>query len=129
MAVVFYPGAVERVLFTARSRALGLYGRQFREVARGLAPVDTGFLASMIRLGPVSGGARFVNVTALAFYSMYQETGTGIYFSERYRRFFPRGGRTTPWTYYNSRFGGFVYTRGNRPQSYMLPALDLMAIA
>jgi len=53
-------------------------------------------------------------------YGLYQEFGTGIY------SVFGTG-RKTPWVYYyrgRKRPHGFVWTRGNRPQPWLVPAFN-----
>lgn len=82
--------------------------------AQRLAPVDTGALKASITRQDTSDGA---TVYTDQPYAIYQEFGTGIYAEGG-------DGRKTPWTYHSDTYG-FVYTHGNRPQSFMRPAFPV----
>ncbi|MED4461860.1 HK97-gp10 family putative phage morphogenesis protein [Metabacillus fastidiosus] len=85
--------------------------------ARSLAPVDDGNLRSSIEVQLLEGGLT-ARVTVSAHYAIYVEYGTGIYAKNG-------DGRTTPWTYYSTKLGRYVTTRGQRPQEFWGPAVDI----
>lgn len=85
--------------------------------AKMLAPVDDGNLRDSIEMEILEGGLTAV-VRVTASYAVYVNFGTGIYAVEG-------NGRQTPWTYYSDKLGRFVTTRGQRPQEFWGPAVDM----
>lgn len=85
--------------------------------AKMLAPVDDGNLRDSIEMEIRDGGLTAV-VRVTAHYAVYVNFGTGIYAENG-------DGRKTPWTYYSDKLGRFVTTRGQRPQEFWGPAVDL----
>lgn len=85
--------------------------------AKMLAPVDDGNLRDSIEMEIFDAGFTAV-VRVTAHYAVYVEYGTGIYAQEG-------NGRQTPWTYYSDKLGRFVTTRGQRPQEFWGPAVDV----
>lgn len=81
-------------------------GEIVRAEAQANCPKDTGRLANSIVIGPT------------AEYGIYVEFGTGS-----------KGDSSKPhtskkgWVYFNERTGGFVYTTGQAPQPFLIPAL------
>ncbi|WP_203364717.1 HK97-gp10 family putative phage morphogenesis protein [Bacillus sp. REN10] len=85
--------------------------------AKALAPVDDGNLKQSIETEVTNGGLTAV-VTVGAHYAIYVEFGTGIYATGG-------DGRKTPWIYWSDKLGRFVYTRGQKPQEFWGPAVDI----
>lgn len=113
------------------ARALGQFGDQIEDeikrivaetayiiqsTAQALAPSDDGNLRRSIEVSFLEGGLT-AKVTVGAHYAIYVNFGTGIYAKNG-------DGRITPWTYYSTKLGRFVTTRGQRPQEFWDPALD-----
>lgn len=95
-------------------RTLEAIGAYASSNAKALAPVDDGNLRSSIN-HRVDVAKRKVTIGASANYSAYVEFGTG--------RYAERGGRQTPWYYYNEKLGRVVKTEGMQPQPYLRPAV------
>lgn len=58
-----------------------------------------------------------VLIGSYAEYSIYVEKGTGIYAEDN-------DGRKTPWVYYDHKTEQYYYTKGQRPQPFIMPAVD-----
>lgn len=87
--------------------------------AKALVPVDTSNLKGSIDVEYSSDGLS-AHIIVGAFYGIYVEFGTGVHAIHN-------DGRKTPWVYYNERYGRWIYTRGNKPQPYFYPALEVAA--
>lgn len=78
---------------------------------------DTGTLTNSIQSEVQSDGW---NITGIIFtpveYAPYVEYGTGL-FAEK------GNGRKTPWSYEDEKTGERIFTRGQKPQPYLRPAL------
>ena len=87
-----------------------------RAEASANCPVDTGALSQSIVVEQVDGTA--VTVGTNLEYGIYVEFGTGSQGD-------PSVAHTTKagWVYFNQRTGGFVYTTGQQPQPFLVPAL------
>jgi HK97 gp10 family phage protein len=94
-------------------------GHEMRETMRSLVPIDTGKLRESLDVELISGADAFqAKAGSDLMYSIYVEKGTGIYAVEG-------NGRKTPWVYFyrgNKGPHGFRWTRGMKPQPFMLPA-------
>lgn len=109
-----------RTLYRSHAvRFVGNAAEVARNVARGNAPVDTGFLRANIVSKVRKLGRELFEavVTAYVNYAIFQEYGTGIY-AENGK------GRQTPWTYFSEGLGRFVTTVGNRPHPFMRPGFE-----
>lgn len=86
--------------------------------AKESAPVDLGQLKGSIyhKQGIDSDGAKYAEVGTNVEYAPYVEFGTGIFASNGL-------GRKTGWAYEN-RKGETIFTRGNKPQPFLTPALE-----
>ena len=80
--------------------------------AKKLAPVDTGNLRNSIS-HKVDPEEPAVYIGSNTSYAAYQEFGTGIY---------TEGGRDTPWVYQDEK-GNWHWTRGNKAQPFLKPAV------
>ena len=78
------------------------------------APVDLGNLKNSIQ---IEAEAREVTIGTNVEYAPYLEFGTGIYAEKG-------DGRKTPWMYFNRKLNTYLWTRGNKPQPFLRPALD-----
>lgn len=91
-------------------------GEIVRAEAQANCPTDTGRLRGSITVQSLDGTSVVVGPTAE--YGVYLEFGTGS-----------KGDPSVPhtskagWVYYNEKTGGFVYTTGQEPQPYLIPAL------
>lgn len=91
-------------------------GEVVRAEAQANCPKDTGRLANSIVVQSEGGNSVVIGPTAE--YGIYVEFGTGS-----------KGDSSKPhtskkgWVYYNERTGGFVYTTGQAPQPFLIPAL------
>jgi HK97 gp10 family phage protein len=56
-------------------------------------------------------------VSAMAFYAMYVEFGTGIHAAGG-------KGRQTPWVYFDEKLKRYVFTRGMKPQPFLVPSWE-----
>jgi HK97 gp10 family phage protein len=85
--------------------------------AKKKAPKDTGALRNSItsKVEQDSGSIKGIVFTPLE-YAPYVEYGTGLFAEEG-------NGRKTPWTYEDEKTGDLIYTRGQKPQPYLRPAL------
>ena len=105
----------EEVLATFRQAAIraleecGLVGEGF---AKRLCPVDTGNLRNSIS-HKVDDGEPAVYIGSNTSYAPYVELATGIY---------AEGGRPTPWVYQDAN-GNWHWTRGNKAQPFLKPAV------
>lgn len=103
-------------LFTdeaAVNAALGKACALVERSAKQKAPKDNGELRRSI----TSKVENFEGVVYTPLeYAPYVEYGTGLFAED--------GGRQTPWAYEDEESGEWVYTRGQKPQPYMRPALD-----
>lgn len=100
---------------SALNKALLRGGEIVRAQAAADCPVDTGRLRSSI---VVEAGDGYVTIGPTAHYGIYVEFGTGA-------KGDPSVSHTTKkgWVYYNKKTGGFVYTTGQAPQPFLVPAL------
>lgn len=85
--------------------------------AKQKAPKDTGALRNSItsKVNVEDNAVKGVVYTPLE-YAPYVEYGTGLFAEE--------GGRKTPWVYEDEKTGEKIFTRGQKPQPYMRPALN-----
>lgn len=88
--------------------------RLVQTTAQQNAPSDTGNLRRSIDFEVEDNGTSGV-IYSNAEYAPYVEFGTGIYATKG-------GGRSTPWVYKGSH--GWVYTRGNKAQPFLEPAIQ-----
>lgn len=93
-------------------RALERCGSQAEGYAKDLAPVDTGNLRNSIS-HKVDDGEPAVYIGSNTSYAPYVELATGIY---------AEGGRPTPWVYQDAN-GNWHWTRGNKAQPFLKPAV------
>ena len=96
----------------AALRALERCGSQAEGYAKDLAPVDTGNLRNSIS-HTVDEDEPAVYVGSNTSYAPYVELATGIY---------AEGGRPTPWVYQDEN-GNWHWTRGNKAQPFLKPAV------
>jgi len=91
-------------------------GEIVRAEAQANCPKDTGRLANSIVVQSEGGNSVVIGPTAE--YGIYVEFGTGS-----------KGDPSKPhtskkgWVYFNESTGGFVYTTGQAPQPFLVPAL------
>lgn len=97
---------------TACIRALERCGSQAEGYAKDLCPVDTGNLRNSIS-HKVDDGEPAVYIGSNTSYAPYVELATGIY---------AEGGRPTPWVYQDEN-GNWHWTRGNKAQPFLKPAV------
>lgn len=93
--------------------ALGKCCALVERSAKQKAPKDSGDLRRSIT-SRVEGDVGIVFTTLE--YAPYVEFGTGI--------FAENGGRETPWAYPDEETGEMIWTRGQKPQPYLRPALN-----
>ena len=105
-------GAVLNALQSAAIKALEECGLVAEGYAKKLAPVDTGNLRNSIS-HKVDPEEPAVYIGSNSLYAAYQEFGTGIYTD---------GGRDTPWVYQDEK-GNWHWTRGNKAQPFLKPAV------
>ena len=105
-------GAVLRAFCTVVEKALEECGLVAEGYAKKLAPVDTGNLRNSIS-HKVDPEEPAVYIGSNSLYAAYQEFGTGIY---------TEGGRDTPWVYQDKK-GNWHWTRGNKAQPFLKPAV------
>lgn len=105
-------GAVLSAFHSAVEKALEECGLVAEGYAKKLAPVDTGNLRNSIS-HKVDPEEPAVYVGTNNLYAAYQEFGTGIY---------TEGGRDTPWVYQDEK-GNWHWTRGNKAQPFLKPAV------
>lgn len=104
----------EAVTDITRKNAIGI-----KELAQTLVPVDTFALRESIGVQMMGNDAL---IGSDLHYAIYVEMGTGIYAVGG-------NGRKTPWRYYyrgNQGPHGWRWTRGQKPQPYMVPAWHSM---
>jgi HK97 gp10 family phage protein len=56
-------------------------------------------------------------ISVMAHYAMYVEFGTGIHAAEG-------KGRQTPWVYFDEKLKRYVFTRGMKPQPFLVPSWE-----
>lgn len=105
-------GAVLSAFHSAVEKALEKCGLVAEGYAKKLAPVDTGNLRNSIS-HKVDPEEPAVYIGSNSLYAAYQEFGTGIY---------TEGGRDTPWVYQDEK-GNWHWTRGNKAQPFLKPAV------
>lgn len=105
-------GAVLNAFQSAVEKALEECGLVAEGYAKKLAPVDTGNLRNSIS-HKVDPEEPAVYIGTNSSYAAYQEFGTGIY---------TEGGRDTPWVYQDAK-GNWHWTRGNKAQPFLKPAV------
>ena len=112
--VVFndYSADVLNEFHDAVLRALERCGEQAEGYAKDLAPVDTGNLRNSIS-HTVDEDEPAVYIGSNTSYAPYVELATGIY---------AEGGRPTPWVYQDEN-GNWHWTRGNKAQPFLKPAV------
>ena len=112
--VVFndYSADVLNEFHDAVLRALERCGEQAEGYAKDLAPVDTGNLRNSIS-HTVDEDDPAVYIGSNTSYAPYVELGTGKY---------TEGGRPTPWVYQDDN-GNWHWTRGNKAQPFLAPAV------
>ena len=91
-------------------------GELIRAEAAATAPVDTGRLRGSIVVEDMGGNR--VRVGTNTEYAIYVEFGTGAKGDSAVAHTTKTG-----WVYYNEKTGGFVYTTGQPPQPFLVPAL------
>ena len=104
--------AVLKAMQQAVEKALEECGLVAEGYAKKLAPVDTGNLRNSIS-HKVDPEEPAVYIGSNSLYAAYQEFGTGIY---------TEGGRDTPWVYQDEK-GNWHWTRGNKAQPFLKPAV------
>lgn len=104
--------AVLAAMQQAVERGLETCGLVAEGYAKKLAPVDTGNLRNSIS-HKVDPEEPAVYIGTNSSYAAYQEFGTGIY---------TEGGRDTPWVYQDEK-GNWHWTRGNKAQPFLKPAV------
>lgn len=104
--------AVLEAMQQAVERGLETCGLVAEGYAKKLAPVDTGNLRNSIS-HKVDPEEPAVYIGSNSLYAAYQEFGTGIY---------TEGGRDTPWVYQDEK-GNWHWTRGNKAQPFLKPAV------
>lgn len=104
--------AVLAAMQQAVERGLETCGLVAEGYAKKLAPVDTGNLRNSIS-HKVDPEEPAVYIGTNSSYAAYQEFGTGIY---------TEGGRDTPWVYQDAK-GNWHWTRGNKAQPFLKPAV------
>ena len=105
-------GAILSAFHSAVEKALEECGLVAEGYAKKLAPVDTGNLRNSIS-HKVDPEEPAVYIGSNTEYAAYQEFGTGIY---------TEGGRDTPWVYQDEK-GNWHWTRGNKAQPFLKPAV------
>lgn len=97
--------------------------------AKALAPVDTGGLAGSIHMQVKDTGKELQGrVYTNCEYAPYVEFGTGVTGNGTYPyqikglnlEYKPKG-----WAYYDEDTGEWIYTKGQKAQPYMYPALNM----
>lgn len=116
MAVKFTDNSKEvlAAMQEAAIRALETCGLTAEGYAKKLAPDQTGALRNSIA-HKVDPSEPAVYIGTNQEYAAYQEFGTGIYAEGG-------GGRPTPWVYRDDE-GKYHWTRGNRAQPFLAPAV------
>lgn len=104
---------VRQEISEALLRALETCGIQCESYAAMLCPAPTGALRNSIT-HQVYPSEKAVHIGTPLEYGAYVELGTGIYYD---------GGRQTPWVYQDVK-GNWHWTRGNRAQPFLKPALS-----
>lgn len=102
---------VSAAIEAAILRGLEKCGLVAEGYAKKLCPVDTGLLRNSIT--HALSGEPAVIIGTDSEYGAYVELGTGKYAD---------GGRPTPWVYQDAK-GNWHYTRGNKAQPFLKPAL------
>lgn len=96
--------------------AMGKCCALVERTAKQTAPKDTGALRNSITSEVQSDGWDVVGVVYSPLeYAPYVEYGTGLFAEEN--------GRRTPWSYEDEETGERIFTRGQKPQPYLRPAL------
>lgn len=86
--------------------------------AKQKAPKDEGTLRNSIQSEVIKDGVDIVGVVFTPLeYAPYVEFGTGLFAEEG-------NGRKTGWAYEDEETGETIWTRGQRPQPYLRPALN-----
>lgn len=98
-------------------RAMGKACALVERTAKQKAPKDTGALRNSIASEVIveDGEVKGVIYTPLE-YAPYIEYGTGLFAEE--------GGRKTPWIYEDEKTGEKIFTRGQKPQPFLRPAVN-----
>lgn len=109
-------------------------GTKVQEDIKSLAPVDTGAYRDSIQLSSVEKNNDIYSITIFSDLNSgwhnialgyLLEWGTGIKgeSTNAYDHVFPY--RQTPWTYYNERYGKWIFTYGNIARPHFFPGLHL----
>lgn len=115
-------------------RILDKVGEDVKEDIKSLAPIDTGRYRESITKSSIeeNGDSYSISIytdlnsgwkgVALGY---LLEWGTGIKGEEtnQYDHGYPY--RTTPWVYYNERYGRWIFTHGNIARPHFYPGLKL----
>ena len=112
---VSYQKQVKEQLAKSIFKALDATGFFVEGEAKRLTPVDTGNLRDKFS-HKVTVNEGKVRISNTAKYAVFVEKGTGIFAEEG-------NGRKTPWVYVDSN-GEYHYTRGQRPQPFLTPAVE-----
>ena len=107
-----YTAEVLDAMHEAVMRALERCGMEAEGYAKDLCPVDTGNLRNSIS-HTVDEDEPAVYIGSNTSYAPYVELATGIY---------AEGGRPTPWVYQDEN-GNWHWTRGNKAQPFLKPAV------
>lgn len=91
-------------------------GEIVRAEAQANCPKDTGRLANSIVVKAADGTSVLIGPTAE--YGIYVEFGTGAKGDPKVKHTTKKG-----WVYYNEQTQSFVYTTGQAPQPFLIPAL------
>jgi HK97 gp10 family phage protein len=98
-------------------QAMGKACALVERTAKQKAPKDKGTLRNSITSKIEKEGS---NIKGIVFtpleYAPYVEFGTGLFAEEG-------NGRKTPWAYEDEETGEKIFTRGQKPQPYLRPAL------
>jgi HK97 gp10 family phage protein len=102
---------------TGIAGAMGKACALVERTAKQTAPKDTGALRNSIKSEVVRQGESVVGIVSTPLeYAPYVEFGTGLFAEE--------GGRKTPWMYEDEKTGDTIFTRGQKPQPFLRPALN-----
>lgn len=112
-------GRFEKMADTSQiEAAMGKCCALVERSAKQKAPKDEGTLRNSIQSEVKSGESNVVGVVFTPLeYAPYVEFGTGL-FAEN------GNGRKTGWAYEDEETGETIWTRGQRPQPYLRPALN-----
>ena len=109
--------SIDNIADTSKIKAaMGRSCALVERTAKQTAPKDTGALRNSIQFDVRENGSEIVGTVFTPLeYAPYVEYGTGLFAEEN--------GRKTPWIYEDEKTGEEVFTRGQRPQPFLRPAL------